>query len=105
MNERNEKFISYRGQRKTVREWSKKTSIPYGSIQARLHAGWSVAKTFETPYRPDNKRMVKPAIDHVRKDEGFWVAYKVVAGKEVYIGSFQTEDEARRAASKFATDF
>lgn len=45
-NKRNNRFITYKGETKTIAEWSKSTNIPYHLIWNRLRRGWSVEDTF-----------------------------------------------------------
>lgn len=41
--------LSYKGQVRTLIEWSEITEIKYTTLHQRLQRGWSVAKTLETP--------------------------------------------------------
>ena len=42
------KYIEHKGQRYTLREWSKVTGLAKTTIKQRLHIGWSVSDTLET---------------------------------------------------------
>ena len=47
-NKRNNHFVTYKGETKTISQWSEITKIKQGTIQARLKRGWSVERTLET---------------------------------------------------------
>jgi len=48
-NKRTNVFLTYKGQKKTIAEWSRITGIKQGTIQARIkYQKWSVEKTLET---------------------------------------------------------
>lgn len=48
-NKSSNKLLTYNGQTKTISEWSNELNIPCGTLYNRLHKGWSVEKTLETP--------------------------------------------------------
>lgn len=52
-NRRNNRFLEYRGQSKTMAEWIEITGIKKATFEWRIHNGWSVEKTIETT--PSNK--------------------------------------------------
>lgn len=55
-NKRNNRFITYKGETKTIAEWSKSTNIPYHLIWNRLKRGWSVEDTFTRKVDNNDKR-------------------------------------------------
>ena len=42
-------YITYKGQKLTVAQWSRRTNLNSSCIRARLKMGWSHIKTLETP--------------------------------------------------------
>lgn len=50
-NRRSNRQITYRGQTKTIAEWSDDLSIPRDTIAKRLSSGWSAEKALSTPVR------------------------------------------------------
>lgn len=45
-NKASNRKITYRGETKTVAEWSKITGIPYTKLMYRINAGWNIEKAF-----------------------------------------------------------
>ncbi len=55
-NKSNSKRIEYKGETKTLVEWSEILQLPYATLQARIDSySWSIEKAFETPIRKNNK--------------------------------------------------
>lgn len=50
-NRRNNRFVTYKGQTKTISEWSKETGISSATIRARLNKGLSVKCALFTPVK------------------------------------------------------
>ena len=51
-NKRNNHFLTYKGETKTMIEWSEILKINYGTLCYRINvAKWSVEKAFETPIK------------------------------------------------------
>ena len=50
-NTRRNLYIEYKGERKTVAEWSELTGIPYGTLAERVRKGLSVERIFCTEYK------------------------------------------------------
>lgn len=48
-NRRNNLYIEYNGETKTLSEWCRELSIPYNRTLNRIYKGWSVKEAFETP--------------------------------------------------------
>ena len=48
-NRRNNHFVEFKGERKTVAEWSRTLNLRYALIQHRLQRGWSAERAFTTP--------------------------------------------------------
>ena len=48
VNKRNNHFITYNGETKTISEWGIVYGIPYNTIIERLNRGWSITKAFTT---------------------------------------------------------
>ena len=53
-NRRNNHFITYHGETKTMVEWSRECGIPYSALRARLRRGWSPEKAIEFPLKGDD---------------------------------------------------
>ena len=51
-NKRNNRRIKYRGETKTLAQWSDHLGINYNSLCSRFTKGWSVKRTLMTPIRP-----------------------------------------------------
>jgi len=59
-NRTNTKKLTYKGQTKTMKLWSKITGIEYPTIHARITKyGWSVEKTLSTPSTINRKTNIK----------------------------------------------
>lgn len=58
-NKRNNIFIEYEGEIRTMSEWSRVTGIPYGTLRERRQRGWTTERNFTTP----------PRIMHPRRGE------------------------------------
>lgn len=57
-NKRKQKIITYKGERKTLSEWSKQIKIPIDVLRCRIfQAEWSTEKAFETPYVNSKSRL------------------------------------------------
>lgn len=54
-NKRNNHFLTWNGETKTITEWSEATGIKKTTIKERLNLGWSVDKTLTTPVRQRTK--------------------------------------------------
>lgn len=48
-NTRRNHFIEYRGETKTLVDWCETLDLYYPTVNSRLHKGWSVERSFETP--------------------------------------------------------
>jgi hypothetical protein len=48
-NTRRNHLIEYRGETKTLVDWCETLNLYYPTINSRLHKGWSVERSFETP--------------------------------------------------------
>ena len=46
-NRRTNKYVTYKGEKKTVAEWCRELNIPTARTYSRLAKGWSVEKAFE----------------------------------------------------------
>ncbi|MEH1777058.1 hypothetical protein [Nostoc sp.] len=46
-NKRNNKYLTYKGQIKTLAEWCRLLNLEYSRVRARLKRGWSIEKAFE----------------------------------------------------------
>lgn len=54
-NKKNNFYIVYRNQKKTLKEWSKELGIERSVLSWRLKNDWSVEKSFTTPIRTKKK--------------------------------------------------
>lgn len=50
-NRRDNVFVSYEGDTRTISQWSESKGIKYSVLQSRLKAGWSTKKAIETPVK------------------------------------------------------
>lgn len=50
-NTRANRFVTYKGQHKTLADWARKLGLPYGGLQHRLNRDWPVDEAFERPFR------------------------------------------------------
>lgn len=55
-NLRQHRWIVYRGERRTLADWSKKFKLHYDIIWDRLNAGWPIEEALETPVRQNSLR-------------------------------------------------
>lgn len=69
LNRTNNRLLTYRGQTKTLSEWSRDKKIPRASIQTRLNGGWSIDDALEKPlYTVINRRkLTDEHKDKIRK--------------------------------------
>jgi hypothetical protein len=51
------RYVTYRGETKTITEWAMELGFTYGLIRKRLSNGWSVEKALETPIMQEYVRM------------------------------------------------
>jgi hypothetical protein len=56
-NKRDNRFIYYNGQIKTLAQWSEELNISYGTLLSRLIRGQSVEKAFTTPVKISNRTL------------------------------------------------
>lgn len=57
MNKRNTLFYEYKGQRKTLKDWSIESGIPYKRLRSRIkECGWDFERAITTPVRIINIR-------------------------------------------------
>jgi hypothetical protein len=50
-NQTRNHYITYKGETKTLKQWSETFGIPYGTFQHRVQRGWSMERIVETPVR------------------------------------------------------
>ena len=56
-NKRNNRVITYNGEKKTIAEWARVTGIPYKVLYARLNRyGWTTERAFTQPLRKSPAR-------------------------------------------------
>lgn len=55
-NRRVTKFIEFRGERKTLRDWCDALGLPYKTIKTRIHDGWTVSDALTAPTMEEAKR-------------------------------------------------
>lgn len=48
-NRRNNHFVEWNGQRRTIAQWSQALGVPFARIRTRLKRGWSIERTLTTP--------------------------------------------------------
>jgi hypothetical protein len=48
-NKRTNRYITFDGITKTMKQWSESTGIPYAAFQKRVYDGWSIDKIIKTP--------------------------------------------------------
>ena len=48
-NRSNNHYITYNGETKTMREWSRELEMSYTTLRKRINAGWDVKVAFERP--------------------------------------------------------
>ena len=48
-NRSNNHFLTYKGETKTMMEWSRKLNLNYYTLRRRIGLGWSVEEAFERP--------------------------------------------------------
>lgn len=58
-NTRRNRYVIYKGVKKTVGEWSEYTDIPYATLINRLNS-WDVEKVFTTPFNKRNYNKPQP---------------------------------------------
>lgn len=75
-------FISYKGQRKTVSQWSKFTGIKLSTIWNRIRLGWSPRKIFKTKVRTHIK--VFTYNGHIKALSEFFKEYGINASTLYY---------------------
>lgn len=51
-NRRNNRYLEYNGEIKTMMEWAEQVGIKYATLRYRLKRGWSVERALETPVNP-----------------------------------------------------
>lgn len=54
-NTRQNHFVEYKGEVKTIAEWAEITGIPYGTLSARIHKHFPLEKVFNTDYKRERK--------------------------------------------------
>lgn len=55
-NNRHNHYLTYKGETKTMSEWSDITGIEYRTLRSRINSyHWSIEKALETPIRPRRK--------------------------------------------------
>lgn len=54
-NKRNNRFIEYNGERKTLKEWSRETGLSDACISERLKFGWSIEEAITIPSKVEVK--------------------------------------------------
>jgi len=50
-NKRNNRFVEYKGERKTMSEWIEIYGFNYKTLSNRINRGWGIDKAFETPIK------------------------------------------------------
>lgn len=58
-NKRTNRRITYKGETKTLKQWSEKTGINYTTLKERLNNGWSIEKAMCTPVRKRRHERLK----------------------------------------------
>ena len=60
-NTRNNVFLEWRGQKKTIAQWAREVGLPYYTINNRIRRGWSVDSMLSTPNFAFGQRREKDA--------------------------------------------
>ena len=55
-NMRKSRIFEYKGERKTLAEWSEITGIHQGTLRNRIEKNWPIGKIFKEPAPPHNRR-------------------------------------------------
>lgn len=55
-NKRNNHYLSFNGEIKTISEWSEITNISHATISGRILRGWSTEDALTKPIRKSNRR-------------------------------------------------
>jgi hypothetical protein len=55
-NKRNNHYVEFNGQIKTLAEWSRELNINYATIHSRLQRGWNIEKTLTTEVIKNDKK-------------------------------------------------
>jgi len=50
-NMRSNRLVTYKGETRTIREWSRHLGVNYDSFYIRFYRNWPTEKIFETPFR------------------------------------------------------
>lgn len=48
-NKRNSRYVTYRGERKSMAEWAKEKGMPIATLRKRILNGWTLENAIETP--------------------------------------------------------
>jgi hypothetical protein len=56
-NTRNNRFIEFRGTRKTIADWSRRLHVPDWIIPARIASGWSIKRALTQPVKTNRRRV------------------------------------------------
>lgn len=65
-NKRNNKYITYKGETKTMSEWAKTLNINYKLLKSRLVSGWEFERAISTPNKSIGKFTVNGEINTAR---------------------------------------
>jgi hypothetical protein len=55
-NKRNNRYITFNGETKSLAEWSDATGINYGTLKDRLNKGWTIEEALTTPVGEKRRR-------------------------------------------------
>ena len=58
-NRRSNHYITYKGQTKTMRQWSEELNIPYSLINNRLWRGYSIERAFTQKLGKHSRKRIK----------------------------------------------
>jgi len=91
-NTSNNRLIEYNGEIKTIAQWSEILGIKHTTLSKRLIDGWSAEKALTVPVRKN-----KNGKTGVRCIEGRYRSYIQTGGEKIYLGTFDTVEEANAA--------
>ena len=64
-NRRGNRLVEWRGQTKTVMEWSELTGLSYATLSSRIKTGWDIERAMTEPAQSNGRRIKAALIVHV----------------------------------------
>jgi len=98
-------MLTLDGKTQCLTAWAREFGINRRTLQDRIDAGWGLDKALAVaPHAAPRSDSVLKIMGVRQLKNGRFIARSIGVGKQVYIGTYVTLDEATEAVKKFSND-